>query len=76
MKLLFLLNLIEFDLMVKYLHVQFLLLMKQFNYIHVQVIQNRHNGSVDFDRGWQEYTYGFGSVLTEYWIGKQSLCIW
>lgn len=35
-----------------------------------QVIQNRHNGSVDFDRGWQEYTNGFGSVLTEYWIGK------
>lgn len=35
-----------------------------------QVIQNRHNGSVDFDRGRQEYTNGFGSVLTEYWIGK------
>lgn len=49
--------------------------MKQLN-ICVQVIQNRHNGSVDFDRGWQEYTDGFGSVLTEYWIGKQLLCIW
>ncbi|XP_052679073.1 ficolin-3-like [Crassostrea angulata] len=35
------------------------------------VIQNRHNGSVDFDRGWQEYTDGFGSVLTEYWIGTE-----
>lgn len=67
-------NLIQAELMIKYLHVQFILLMKQFNY--VQVIQNRHNGSVDFHRGWQEYTDGFGSVLTEYWIGKQSLCIW
>lgn len=44
----------------------------------MQVIQNRYNGSVDFDRGWLEYTNGFGFVLTEYWIGKQSfytLCI-
>lgn len=36
----------------------------------IQVIQNRHNGSVDFHRGWLEYTNGFGSLLTEYWIGK------
>lgn len=41
-----------------------------------QVIQNRHNGSVDFDRAWEEYTNGFGSVLTEYWIGKHEEGAW
>lgn len=65
-----LLTLIQVELMIKYLHVQCTLLMKQFTYKRVQVIQNRHNGSVDFDRGWQKYTDGFGSVLTEYWIGN------
>ncbi|XP_052680574.1 ficolin-2-like [Crassostrea angulata] len=35
------------------------------------VIQNRHNGSVDFGRTWPEYTNGFGFVLTEYWIGTE-----
>nr|XP_034306825.1 fibrinogen-like protein 1 [Crassostrea gigas] len=35
------------------------------------VIQNRHNGSVDFGRTWLEYTNGFGFVLTEYWIGTE-----
>lgn len=70
MKLMLLLTLIQVELMIKYLHVQCTLLMKQFTYKRVQVIQNRHNGSVNFHRGWQEYTDGFGSVLTEYWIGN------
>ena len=41
----------------------------------MQVIQNRYNGSVDFDRDWKEYTYGFGSVDTEYWIGERELLV-
>ena len=41
----------------------------------MQVIQNRYNGSVDFDRDWKEYTYGFGSVDTEYWIGKREFLV-
>ncbi|XP_063436503.1 uncharacterized protein LOC134717934 [Mytilus trossulus] len=35
-----------------------------------QVIQRRFDGNVSFDRTWEEYKRGFGSVSSEYWLGK------
>ncbi|XP_037347024.2 fibroleukin [Pungitius pungitius] len=37
------------------------------------VIQNRWDGSVDFNRTWQEYREGFGSPLGEHWLGNTAL---
>ncbi|XP_054856011.1 angiopoietin-2-like isoform X2 [Eublepharis macularius] len=35
------------------------------------VIQHRKDGSVDFQRNWQEYKMGFGSPHGEYWLGNE-----
>uniref|UniRef100_A0A673ADN0 Angiopoietin-1 n=1 Tax=Sphaeramia orbicularis TaxID=375764 RepID=A0A673ADN0_9TELE len=35
------------------------------------VIQRREDGSVDFQRTWKEYKMGFGSVLSEHWLGNE-----
>ncbi|XP_017884324.1 protein scabrous-like [Ceratina calcarata] len=37
------------------------------------VIARRIDGSLDFDRSWDEYSLGFGSPVTEYWIGNEIL---
>ncbi|XP_029007260.1 fibroleukin [Betta splendens] len=37
------------------------------------LIQNRHDGTVDFNRTWQEYREGFGSPLGEHWLGNAAL---
>lgn len=37
------------------------------------VVQQRHDGSVDFNRSWDEYSSGFGSPTTEFWIGNEQL---
>ncbi|KAM6927817.1 fibroleukin [Xenentodon cancila] len=37
------------------------------------VIQNRQDGSVDFNRTWQEYRDGFGSLQGEHWLGNAVL---
>ncbi|KAM8868765.1 fibroleukin [Synchiropus picturatus] len=37
------------------------------------VIQTRRDGSVDFNRTWQEYREGFGSPLGEHWLGNAAL---
>ena len=37
------------------------------------VIQKRQDGSVDFNRTWEEYENGFGSLTTEFWYGLDSL---
>ena len=37
------------------------------------VFQRRKDGSVDFNRGWNEYERGFGDVEGDYWLGLTSL---
>lgn len=36
-------------------------------------IQLRHDGSIDFNKSWEEYAVGFGSPSNEYWIGNEML---
>ncbi|XP_071772632.2 fibrinogen-like protein 1 [Centroberyx gerrardi] len=37
------------------------------------VFQNRRDGSLDFNRTWQEYREGFGSPQGEHWLGNAAL---
>jgi len=37
------------------------------------VIQRRMNGKINFERGWDDYVRGFGSLDGEYWIGLQNI---
>ncbi|CAH1785702.1 unnamed protein product [Owenia fusiformis] len=37
------------------------------------VIQHRHDGSVDFNKTFAEYTNGFGTAATEFWVGLENL---
>ncbi|XP_065843837.1 fibrinogen C domain-containing protein 1-like, partial [Oscarella lobularis] len=37
------------------------------------VFQRRKDGSVDFNRGWNDYERGFGNIDGDYWIGLASL---
>jgi Fibrinogen beta and gamma chains, C-terminal globular domain len=37
------------------------------------VVQKRHDGSVDFNRSWDEYSKGFGDANGEMWIGNEML---
>lgn len=33
------------------------------------VIQKRQDGTVDFDKDWNQYSFGFGKVNSEFWLG-------
>jgi len=37
------------------------------------VIQRRINGKINFERGWDDYVHGFGSLGGEYWIGLENI---
>ncbi|XP_067941086.1 ficolin-2-like [Watersipora subatra] len=37
------------------------------------LIQRRLDGTIDFNRGWDEYARGFGNIQGEYWIGLENI---
>ncbi|GAB1287033.1 Angiopoietin-4 [Apodemus speciosus] len=37
------------------------------------LIQHRKDGSVDFQRTWEEYKEGFGNVAREHWLGNEAV---
>ncbi|KAJ8047594.1 Fibrinogen-like protein A [Holothuria leucospilota] len=37
------------------------------------VIQRRIDGSINFERNWQDYKSGFGFLNTEFWLGNEKL---
>ncbi|XP_012057212.1 PREDICTED: protein scabrous-like [Atta cephalotes] len=37
------------------------------------VVARRIDGAVDFDRTWNEYSVGFGSPVSEFWIGNEAM---
>lgn len=37
------------------------------------VIQRRHDGSENFTRDWDDYTFGFGNVNSEYYFGNENI---
>lgn len=36
-------------------------------------IQKRYDGSIDFNRNWNDYSNGFGSATGEHWLGNKNL---
>lgn len=38
-----------------------------------QVLQRRLDGSIDFNRKWEEYEAGFGFLSNEFWLGNDRI---
>ena len=37
------------------------------------MFQKRLNGSVDFNRSWNDYKHGFGDLKSEFWLGLDKI---
>ena len=42
-------------------------------YALLQVLQNRQNGLVNFNKTWAEYAEGFGTTSGEFWLGNDNI---
>ena len=42
-------------------------------YALLQVLQNRQNGLVNFNKTWAEYAEGFGTISGEFWLGNDNI---
>ncbi|XP_055531882.1 ficolin-3-like [Wyeomyia smithii] len=40
---------------------------------HWLLFQNRQDGSTSFNRSWNDYKFGFGSLQREFWLGLEKL---
>ncbi|XP_022111529.1 ficolin-1-like [Acanthaster planci] len=47
--------------------------LRAFDGQNATVFQRRINGSVSFNRTWQEYAEGFGDLTGEFWLGNEKL---
>lgn len=39
----------------------------------MQIIQRRFDGTINFNRSWEDYQLGFGFLSSELWIGNKRL---
>lgn len=42
----------------------------------LQIVHRRLDGSIDFNRTWEQYQRGFGFLGTEFWLGNDKLSYW
>ena len=46
---------------------------QRFMFYLTQVIQRRHDGSINFNRTWEAYEDGFGFLSQEFWLGNEKI---